>query len=360
MTLGVIRPAAPTQERVRELAAQQGTCLTVYLPPHRPATPGTTARTAVRAAMQTAGARLRERGIRGPDIEELLRPLVDLAAQEEFERGHAESWAIFRSASTLEYLRAPAMWNEQVVTGERFLVLPVLAWLGRQRECLLLAVTHKGVRLYRFEDGRLEAIALPPAVPALFDEERMRNAAEHGAGRSAGVHFGVTATADRAHRMYRDYFAEVGRGLRPFLEKEGLPLVLAGAKETVSGYREAAGEAHLVAESLELSPDGGFSERDLETRLTALLDGLPLSAEVRAAERVRSLGPRKSARDLDGALKAAAEGRVAELFLIEPAPETALAANQAAVDTLTHGGEVWVVPPERMPGRGSVIAELRY
>jgi Bacterial archaeo-eukaryotic release factor family 3 len=360
MTLGAIQPAAPTRERVRELAEQRGTCLTVYLPPHRPAAAETTARTAVRAALQVAGARLRERGERGPDIEDLLRPLVDLAAQEEFERGHAESWAIFRSADRLEFLRAPAIWNEQVVTADRFVVLPLLAWLVRQRECLLLAVTHKGVRLYRFEDGRLEALALPPAVPGFFDEERMRNAAEHGAGRSAGVHFGVTATSDRAHKMYRDYFAEVGRGLRPLLEKEGLPLVLAGAKETVSDYRDAAGDPHLITESLGLSPDGGFSERDLEAKLTTLLEALPLPAELRAAERIRALGPRKSVRDLAGAARAAAEGRVSDLFLTEPVPDDTLAVNQAAIETLTHGGEVWVVPPGRMPGAGPVIAGLRF
>ena len=362
MTMGAIEQALPTRERVRELAETRGVCLSIYLPPHRPAGPTATARAAMRGAMQAAGERLRAQSVRGPDIEELLRPLVDLAAQEDFERGHTESWAIFRCEGKLEFFQAPMEWPELTATEDRFLVLPLLAWLGRHHACFLLAVTHKGVRLYRLENGHLAAEALPQAVPPLFDEERMRNASEHGANRSSGTHFGVISTSDRAHRMYRDYFAEVGRGLQPLLERAGLPLVLAGSKETASAYRDAAGNHHLLSEALTLSPDGGFTERDLETRLLPLLALVPMAEERRAAERIGSLGVRKTKTDLPGVLRAAAEGRVGGLFLLQPAhdPASMVLLNQAAADTLSHGGEVWVVPKERMPVQGALIAEIRY
>ena len=364
MTVGAMQHVAPTLAMARELAGERGACLSIYLPPHRPAGNAPSSRAALRTAIQIAAPRFRDRGLRGVEVEDLLRPLVDLAAQAEFDHGHENSWAAFRSPSRTYLVDGPADWREAVMTEDRFYLLPLLEWLGRHHACLLLAVTHKGVHVYRFVDGRLAELALPPAVPALFDEDRMRNAAEHGANRSGGVHFGVTATSDRAHRMYRDYFAEVARGLKPLFEREGLPVVLAGAKEVISGYRDAAGDPHLLLDALVLSPDGGLPERELEQRLSVLLAASPLAGELRAAQRIRPLGPAKAGTELEAVRRAAVDGRVATLFIASEAlaesPGNQPGLNHAAAETLVHGGEVWVVPHARMPVAGPLVAELRY
>lgn len=299
--------------------------------------------------------------MRGLEVEEFLRPLVDLAGQPEFDQGHDDSWAIFRSAADVVFVRAEADWPESGAVGERFYLLPVLELLGRQREGLLLAVTAKGVRLYRLQGGVLSSVPLPANVPANFDADRMRNAAEHASGRSAGRHFGVAAVPDRAARVYRDYYAEVARGLEPLWEREQLPVVLAGTGETVTAYREAAGEGHLLSESLTLSPDGGFPLPELEQRMMAVLAAAPKAAEARACARVRAEGPGKWITEEKAAVKAAAEGRVATLFVAagRPLAENDLA-NYAAVETVAHGGEVWVVPATRMPMDVGMLAELRF
>lgn len=361
MTIHAIEQSPLTPDLVRRLATESNDlCATIFLPPHRPGT-SANPKTVLRAMTQRIGQQLRDQGLRGLTVEDYLRPLVDLAAQPEFEHGHGDAWALFRSPTDVYFIRAAGDWPEAGAVGKRFFLLPALEFLARQREAYLLAITSKGVRLYRLRDGVLASAPLPAAVPAAFDSDRMRNAAEHAANRSGSVHFGVADVPDRAARVYRDYFAEVARGLAPLFERDQLPVILAGTRETLNAYRDASRDPHLLAEGLTLSPDGGFPLEELEARMMSILTGTPREAEDRARERIRAAGPAKWVSEEVEAVKAATEGRVATLFVEAGRPLTSSdLANQAAVETIAHGGEVWVVPSHRMPAATGLLAELRF
>lgn len=87
-------------------------------------------------------------------------------------------------------------------------------------------------------------------------------------------------------------------------------------------------------------------------------------------------GTDKVSEKIPGIVKAASDGRVSHLFVKQGAKEmgkwdqaagkvslqlkTEDLLNVAALLTIANGGEVWVMPPENIPGGGSAAALLRY
>lgn len=361
---------------LRELAEAAGSCLSLYLAPWRPGTAAPAPRQVVMDSVRGIAETLRERGARGPDIEDLLRPVIELANHPEFNQGHAQGWAIFRSASTLHFLRGPAAWETRATVAGRFDLLPLLAALSAPSAFWLVALTHHGVRLFRGNGDGITEQELPAGVPAEPEADRQTGA--HAANRSSSgrgsVHFGVNDKGERAAKHFRDFCGAIARGLEELDGDRDEPVLLAGTKEALAAFHDAA--PWFKAESLPLSPDGGFSPNELLERAKTVLAARPLASERRASDRLRDDGER----EVHAVVEAAASGRVGNLFvekgvamrgnvdlLTRHVPLTGEFSsvdddlyNAAAVETLRHGGQVWCVPPERMPAPTGVVAELRY
>jgi hypothetical protein len=332
------------------------------------------ARQAVQTAIPEIARRLQEHGISGPASEGFIRPLLDAARDEAFEHGHHDTWVIFQSREEQQILRVPGTLAAGLWVESRPFLLPVLPELALPQAFAVLAITRKQVRL--IQNG--EEVPLPVNVPAFLDEGRLRNAGEHAANRSGSVHFGVISTADQAYRHYRDWYAAVGKALDALFRQQ--PVILAGTREALVDFRAAvpAAGAH---ETLELSPAGGFGPLELTQRAAAILRREIPPAEKRAAERIAAREDSATVRtDVRAVLRSASIGRVSHLFLqagvSEPGDSDAITGtrnlpgefrgdnddlyNAAAVETLSHGGEVFAVPEARLPLQSAIAALLRY
>lgn len=358
---------------VRDLAQASGSCLSLYLAPWRAGTGEPSPKQVVFESVRGIVEGLRNHGVRGPDIEDLLRPVLDLANDPEFNQGHTQGWAIFRSPNQMHFLRGPAPWANRAGVAGRFDILPLLAALSSPQSFSLVALTHHGVRWFRGEGDTLKEMPLPPGVPAAPEVDRQIGA--HAANRSSSgrgrVHFGVNETGLRTAKHFHDFCLAVARGLETEAPE---PRLVAGTREALAEFREAA--PTFASEFLTLSPDGGFSTVELLERARQALSEITPPAEKRVVDRLRDGGER----EVHAVLEAAAGGRVGHLFveagasmrgnvdfLTRHVPMTGeyMSAdddlyNAAAIETLRHGGQVWCVPPERMPAATSVVAELRY
>jgi hypothetical protein len=383
-----------TIDSIKRLAKVEGACVSIYLPAFQQGAAGCPrSDTLLRSYTNLAAEQLRTRGLSPTDLDDLLEPLRTFQATDErLQRGHSTALAVFRAAGFCEVYALPAELSEgtgKLFVEASFQILPLLEYLSTPRDFYLLALTRKGVRL--LHNGQM--VPLPASIPATLEEflaleppdHRLDNRTAVGPslGKMKRVPFGTGSELESGNRHFRDYCVTVDRGLVAMFETmQRPPLVLAGAISEVSIYRKVNTYTRLCEQAVAGSPDAGMlSDAELTRTAAHILADNPSPAEIRANAHVfGALGSARVVTELTALVRAASRGKVGEVFIASGlsafgdvdhitgkvrvsgdvvASEDDLY-NAAAVETLNHSGEVFVVPPERIPGGFGAVAALRY
>jgi hypothetical protein len=312
---------------------------------------------------------------------ELLAPLEHLAEEREIEAG-GPPLAIFRSAEILERYVVPSHQAEALTIASHFYLLPFVATVFAPQDFFILELNTKRLRLLRYTYGKCAELALPAAIPpgleaaGGFDQPdhtlMNRSFAGPSVGTMPGVRFGTLSDREAAGEYLHHFFELVDRGLTETLG--GKPLLLAGVHEEIAAYRRVARYEHILTPELAGNPQHlSFAQ------IAARAAEMALAHHQMAGERwladFREMPDRgRTADDVRQVLGAAAQGRVHRLCVrdqtkvigpMEPELDSAHLGredliNAAAVETLRTGGEVFVLPQDRVPVTHPLAAILRY
>lgn len=368
---------------LRELAALEGLCVSVYLSGHRAGAGSRPLNVRLHAMLAAAERSLEQRGLSEADRAELIAPLQARAGAPDMAAGHNETLVMFRTPNRFVEFWTPGEIADAVVVAGQPHLRPLIRVQESLRPFLLLALSRKNTRLLSCRGGSVEPVPLPAGTAASLREFEGFDAPErnlgHDGGRAAlGASFGTGSFHDKQPQYLHDFCRALDRGLHPLLEKHGMPLVLAGTSAEVAAYRAANHWALLVEEAVEGSPDDGITEAQLAERAAALLPVWRSEGERRAVEQFARAGAGRRATEVTEVVKAAFAGRVQHLFLAgdarqegdvdrivdrvrlsgEPPSAPDDLPNAAAVFTLRHGGSVWM-PVEPVDG-STVAALLRF
>ncbi len=265
-------------------------------------------------------------------------------------------------------VHVPSIVAPRVMVGERFDVIPLLAVLTPDTEFHVLAMSRKHLKLYRATRHSIEELHLPDLPKSLEDAlwyERRDNVG------TTPVGYGGPSSQDERKEMYPRYFQHIDRVLEPALFAAGFPLVLAAVEREVSGYRSVSRHPRLCKEAVvgnpELLTDSALHERAWEAVEADLRHGRD-----KVIDRFNELtGTARRSVDVNEILAAASAGRVETLLLPAtvgsgPHPQPFVAGdaddlvNRAAIDTLTHRGDIALVPPSAMPDGAAMAVILRW
>lgn len=390
MTNHLVEMKRLSLESLDAIVRTSATCLSIYLPAYQRGTSVPRSDVLLRSLLDVAESKLVAREVAASDIEDLLRPLVELARDECLQRGHAESLAIFRAPNRFEVFVLPLPVKESVTVGASFYIIPALEQLSIPSDYWVLALSRKGVRLLHGTSTEIKEVKLPAAIPATLEDflafaqpDRRENRSSSGpstGGRKA-VSFGTGVDAECHDRYFRNYCLAIDSGLRAMLGVKPQPLVLMGAAKEVGIYRSVS-EHYYVTDPILRSPDdGAMPDEEIPHRVRMILAQLPSPPEQHAYEVTEKvMGTALSVDNLAGILRFAHKGRVDTVFLCQGATEKGdidhitgqvrLSGeyqasdddlyNAVAIETLRHSGHVWVVPQMRIPGEEMVLARLRY
>jgi hypothetical protein len=353
---------------LKELAFVEGPCLTITVP-IRPAE--NTSRQdymRLKSAAQSAEQPLAEYGMNPKQIREFLDPLSHI---------DGDSWGgdfgtlvVFQAPKAFRCFRVREQLRDSSVVADRFQVLPVLrALLGGHRQFYLLALSQKHVRLLRCTNHSSDEVTLGPNVPTSVEQWLNTRSPAASPDRSAAPQSETAGTFNSVHDRDNldphigNFFHRINEAVSDALRGETAPLVLAGVEYETAMYRDlnsyehlAEGHVHGSAESLK---GGELHKRALEVAERAFEEpmkkALQLYEKFGGTERVAS-------KTVDIA-KAAQEGRVAHLFVAEGARDASAgqdSLNVAVLQTIAHGGEIWIIAPDRIPGQGAAAALLRF
>jgi hypothetical protein len=253
----------------------------------------------------------------------------------------------------------------------------------------VLGINRHEARLFEGNRDRLDEIELAPDVPRTLADVLDRNAERERATRTHGPikpqtmgrHGASDVKQDAIRADTEHFFRAVDRAvLEHHSRPTGLPLLLAAVPEHHHLFREVSRNPHLLDTTLDVHPDDltpdALRERAWEQLLPHYLQRL-----AGLVDRFHAALPRNQATDeLAEAAKAAVAGRVDTLLLeaerhvagrMDAASGAITFGNLDAPDmddvlddlgerVLASGGEVIVVPTERMPTRTGLAAIYRY
>lgn len=372
------------------LSPRPGPCLTVCQPVHG-AFPDT--KQDVLRYRNLLG-RLRENASeRYPS--EVLDPMISRFAALIAERGFWDhtfkGLAVYGAPGFFHIVRTAQPLPERAVAADTFYLKPLIEQVQFADMFQLLVLSRHNAALYQGNVYRMEPVALHPAVPkSVLDvaatsapSEDRPVAAKGGENRGARPtsHHGGGSKRDVINEDEERFFRVLARGLcEHHSQPTQLPLLLAATPEHQALFRRVSSNPHLLDERIDAYPGDAKPAELAAAAARVLARRCESHFDARVAEYREAWAKRLATDMASEALEAAHEGRVDALLvesdgrangrtetddrLAEPSGrnhrEVDTLLDDVAQEVLRAGGEVIVLPAERMPSRTGLAAIYRF
>lgn len=386
------------------LQPQEGTTVSLYHPTVQAAVEPEESSLHLKNLLTRAKNELTERGVRGPEIDGLLRPAYGLLDDRTFWQHQLKGLAIFLTGGGMRYFRLPFEVDTIVSIGDSVHLKPLLPVLNLQGHFFVLALAQDRVQMYRATEHSIEEIDLGQwGVPtslmeALRYDDLQKPESQHpnvtGPGRGqANDAVAGNAPTQRTHAFHghgedgedqkeqiRRFFNVLDDGLSKPLATETAPMVLVGVEYLRPIFKGVTSYDHVLDEGVDGNPEG-YRPDEIHAKAWSVV-------QPHFRERIREAKDRYGAGvvrgtgsdDLADVLAAAYEGRVGVLFALRGAEAWGifdLASRRADVhaerglgdvdltdlacrQSLATGAEVFVVEEADMPSATPVAAVYRY
>jgi len=313
-TCPIVDPTA-----IQQLAQVSGPCITIQIPDHQRGAQQGSRHAILRDLLREA----RERAA------DLLGPIEEMIRSGEID-SNGPGLAIFRAPDFMAHYSAPSTNRETVVIGDHFHLTPLIARAFAPQHLFVLGLSKKHLRLFKYASGECSERPLPTGVAMSLE---------------------IAGEFDQGN-----FFRLVDEGLKPALH--GKPLLLMGVREEIRAYRRTATYPRILNHEV----DGNVDHLSLSQIADCAADAAQtdyfeagekvLADYAEMPDRARTLS------DALGILEAASAGRVHRLCFCTDQPDDLI--NEAVVETLRNGGEVFALPQDRMLADTPMAAILRY
>jgi hypothetical protein len=370
------------------LAAQEAPCLSLYQPTyrHRPENQQDPIR--FRNLVKAMENSLRQK-YPAREVQPLLAPFRALADDHDFWNHTLDGLAVLCAASIFRVYRLQRPVAELAVVADSFHTKPLMRILQSADRYQVLGLNRRDIKLFEGNRDALDEVELAQGVPrtitdALGEEltEPHLTVSSHGTGAGGTpMRHGHGSKKDEVDIDTEKFFRAVDRAI---LEQHsrpcGLPLLLAALPEYHNLFRQVSHNPFLMADGLDIHPDAlpvdalrdrawRAVEPQYHARLAKLVeefgdakskglgaDELPQVAEAAVARRIAMLlieADRQVPGRVDGAT-----GRIEFEDLTRPDVDDLL--DDLGELVLKMGGQIVIVPAERMPSRTGVAAIYRF
>lgn len=319
----------------------------------------------------------------------ILRPFHDLAEDDQFWNHALDGIAIFATSDIFKVYRLQRSVRELAIVADSFHTKPLMRVLQLSDRFHVLGLSRQEATVFEGNRYALDEVELEGGFPRTSTDvvgvragEPERTKRAHGpAGPDSTTRHGTDVRQAAIDNETEHFFRAVDQAvLEQYSRPSSMPLLLAALPEHHHLFRTVSRNPFLLSEAIDVHPTAlstdELRERAWELVLPSYLERLGGFIDQFGA----SKGEGRSSADLAEIAKAAAAGRIATLLVdaerLVPGrfdPETG-AIEYARLDdpgvddllddlsehTLNSGGEVVIVPPERMPTDTGIAAIYRF
>jgi hypothetical protein len=382
------------QEFKMVLKKQEDPCISIFLPTSRGGLESPQDQLRLRHQIRDTENRLLLDNLRSTEVEKLLAPFNALLEDGIFWLHSVDGLAIFRTLDMLNYYRLPYSFKEQVVVSDHFYLKPLLPLLASGGRFYLLTLSQNAVRLLEGTRFTIQELELPATVPVNLADALKYEEAENevslyssssGAlvgkgGRKAAIFYGQGVGHDDSKDHVLRYFQQIDRGLHELLKDERIPMVLAGVEYLFPIYEQANTYPYLLHQGVAGNPDKLGSTALHEAAWRVVKPYFEQKQVKAALEYKDNVGTARVSHDIREIIPAAYYGQVDSLFVaidqelwgqFDPISNIMHVhkearfrdddlLDEAATQTILHGGFVYAVEYEKMPIESMVAAMFRY
>ncbi len=338
------------------LDEREGPCLSLYQPTHRSFPQRQQDPIRFRNLVKTLAESLRQK-YPNREIDPLLAPFHALAENDDFWNYNFDGLAILAAPDAMRVYRLQRAVPEFAVVADSFHTKPLMRVMQSADRYQILALDRNEARLYEGNRDYVDEIPLAPGVPRTLEDAVDRD-----------------PERDPAHRTY-------GRVDPAVMGRHGSSDVkLAALPEHHHLFRKVSNNSNLLAATINVNPKDltmeGLRERAWTLIQPTYLERLAGLVDAYGAAEAKQNGTS----DLSDAARAAAQGRIATLLLqaghrvpgnidtttgaLSPGdmtdPDTDDMLDDLGELVLRKGGEVVIVPAERMPTKSGLAATYRF
>lgn len=370
------------------LGPHPGPCLSLYQPTHRDFPDRQQDPIRFRNLVKSLAESLRH-SYPNREIDPLLASFHALADDAEFWNHNFDGLAVLGAQDLFRVYRLQRPVAELAIVADSFHTKPLMRIVQSADRYQILGLNRHEARLFEGNRDGVDEIPLAPGVPRSLDAvaggdiERDRATRTHGRMEPGvmGRHGASDVKNDAIDSDTERFFRAVDQAiLEHHSRPTRLPLLLAALPEHHHLFRTVSTNPNLIDAAIDVDPTV-LSLKELRERAWALVQPFYLD---RLAGLVESFGNAQAGQrgsgDLSDVAKAAVQGRVATLLLdaertipgrmdFETGAVSEAAIGDPQVDdmlddvgeqVLRHGGDVVIVPSERMPTKTGLAAIYRF
>ncbi len=375
----------PTNELPIELpVAHDGPCLSLYQPTHRTHPDNQQDpirfRNLVKSLEQSLSQQYPQEEVRF-----LLEPYYDLADQKEFWNHTQEGLAILRAPDLLRIYKLQRPVPEFATVADSFHIKPLLRIIQSADRYQVLGLSRGEIKLFEGNRDALDEIELAPEVLRTLTDALGEQTTEPYQGiRASGdgaVYHGQGGRKDEVDVDTERFFRAVDRAILEYHSRpSGLPLMLAALPEHHTLFRSISENKYLIDDGLKINPNA-LSLDELRNRAWSIVEPHYQALLNQLIEEFGQAKPSGLSDDgISQIASAAVSGRVDKLMVeadreipgqidastghLEPGdishPQTSDVLDDLAELVMNKGGQVVVVPHDRMPTGTGAAAIYRY
>jgi hypothetical protein len=337
-----------------------------------------------------------ETGRRPTEIKSFLKPIDKLINDEIFWQQQTEGLALFLDTNNFNFYQLPERVEERVFIGNYFHITPLIPIYHGNGQYYLLQIDQDRPKLMqgsKFQLEKVEELDLPESLQEIFDDyfEFHSHLSFHTStstpnpdlsNQRNGAFFGQSGGDDiDENAEIRNFFHRFDDALMEYIGGQDIPLVLAGVGFLHNLYTQANTYPNLVDEGITRKVDQ-LSTEELHRLSWQLVEKKYKKDIEKALDIYHQIEAKngETAVDIDNIITAAYFQRIHTLFAAEDVSiwgtfnseenkvkiegeqsfKNEELINFAASHTFINGGQVFIIPKDKIPGDSNMAAILHY
>lgn len=325
-----------------------------------------------------------ERGLSNDQIEKLLEPAHELLKDEEFWLSLEQGMAVFIANDFFEVKLLAVSVPEEFHINSRFHLAPLVPLFKDLPHFYLLAISKNASSFYKGDSlgmERVEIEGLPQGInDVIHFEEKSERQLLRGGPREGSAHGHGSGLSDEKEYISQ-YLKEVDQTLMTeLLANENAPLVIAGVEYIVGIYRQVSRYKNLVDSAITGNHEHTEMAQLYQKAFEVASPHLEEANKKALKNYYNQLNTALTSSMPEKVIPATYYKQVYDLFVEKDThiwgtfneAENKLVINQekqlndvclvnrAIVNTISNGGDVYILEADRMPNGAQIAASLRF